>query len=129
MKTIRTAQYAQNTGLSQRVDMNQRGISNPVLKRQLQKIVADILKPNFFDKIPLQQISDAFKSLNVRMLQEDGSDWSGLLLGGKDCGDPRASDQRVTIPLAYAGQMLKAYLILSWCRMPSGKTEVTGYIS
>ena len=154
MKTIKTTEYIEkvaqvtapdpmvNTGAmegapvpempsspSVPVDMSKRPVSNPKLKGQLQKVVYSILKPTFFEKIPLGQISEAFKSFGVTLLQEDGAPWSGFLLGGKDCGDERAKDQRAEFALGYNGQLLNCYFIMSWCRMPSGKMEVIGYIS
>lgn len=103
------------------------------LRDKAQGIVYKILKKNFFEQIPLQEIREGLKSVNISLLQEDDTEWSGFLLGDKECGDPAASNQRAKITLGFEDGGVKYKsdncLIIMWCRMPSGKKEVTGYIS
>lgn len=147
MRTIKTTEYIEKVAQIQTpadpdlgavqesaapsalVDMSKRPLGNPKLKVQLQKTVYSILKPTFFEKIPLGAISEAFRAFGVSLVDEDGSPWSGFLLGNKDCGDERAKDQHAKFALAYNGQLLNCHLIISWCRMGSGKMEVIGYVS
>jgi len=128
MITIKTENYIKKIS-QQMVDMSTKPLVDNKLKSQLQKAVNAVLKPTFFDQIPLQQISDALKQMNVRLLQEDGTDFSGFLMGEKECGTPEASNQHTEFQLALGNQLLKCALMLSWCRMGSGKMEVIGYIA
>ena len=64
-------------------------------------------------------------------VQEDGTDWSGLLSGGAECGSDRASNQRAQIDIVNLDtrQSINSRLIISWCKMQSGKYEVIAYLS
>jgi len=104
------------------------------MRARLNRAVAEVLKPTYFDKIPLGPVFEALAKLNIQVIQEDGTPWSGFLMGGKRCGDPQASSQHADFELAYRepgknGLLVNAVLSLSWCKMPSENYEVVGYIS
>ena len=88
---------------------------------------------NYHTEIPLQEIFDILKQESVVVLQEDGRKWSGLLVGGAECGSKEAEDQRANFILAVKtekGYMpSKQNLILNWCKMPSGKYEIVSYVA
>lgn len=76
---------------------------------------------NYHDSIPLQQIFDALKAHNVIVVDEAGEPWSGLLCG---------RDSHTTFDLQLDGAPVKnAALFLSWYKMPSGRYEITVYLS
>ena len=115
-------------------DMSSRPIRMPnKIKNILQKGVHDILKPTYFEGIPLGPIFKIFEANGVIPLQEDGTKWDGMLTGGHECGSDRASSQRTDIELAVKTdsglKLTNSALSISWCKMPSGKMEVIGYIS
>lgn len=130
MKRIVTEKYAQ----AEMVDMNAK--PNPMpskLKNTLQNEVHRILKPTYFEQIPLKDIFDVFAANGVMAVQEDGTKWSGMLVGGKGCGEDGAESQRADIELAIKNgpwwKITTSALSITWCKMPSGKMEVIGYIS
>lgn len=110
-------------------------------KRQVsipQKIKSSINKElsslgNFHTEIPLDRIFDILKKYGIIALQEDNTKWSGMLVGGAECGSEKTRDQAVNFPLAFDvnGEYLMArnYLNLSWCKMPSGRYEIVTYFS
>lgn len=115
-------------------DINSRPITMPPrIKKTLSNGVADILRPTRFEQIPLKEIFNLFELHHVMAIQEDGTSWSGFLLGDAECGDDRTRDQVVHFPLAIdtgsEWKVTTTHFHLSWCRMPSGKKEVIGYIS
>lgn len=98
-------------------------------KSLINKRIADI-SSNYHEKIPLDDIFAALREFQVSPVQEDQTPWSGMLLGGKECGHPEAVKQRATIDLMRNGQVLNhSDLLLMWCKMPSGKYEIVSYVS
>ena len=84
--------------------------------------------------MPVGQLFNALRDLGLEALQEDGTPWSGFLVGGAECGSEKAANQRANFPLAAKQEdgsyrLTKVALILSWCVMPSGKYEIIGYLS
>lgn len=77
--------------------------------------LADISK-KYWDVIPIQDIFNACRAQGLEPIQEDGMPWAGFLLG---------EEGRADIPLADSNK----YLHISWYTMPSGRYEVTPYIS
>ena len=71
--------------------------------------------------IPLDRIFWALRKNGLIPLQEDGTPWSGMLMGAKECG-PDAIDQQAHFPLAIMSDndtgnwsMTNAGVHLSWC--------------
>jgi hypothetical protein len=82
----------------------------------------------------LQGIFDALKVEGIVPLQEDGTEWSGFLAGGAECGSDETRHQVANIDLGIQrdGQLLlvpNTSLYISWCVMQSGKYEVIAYVS
>ena len=92
------------------------------LRRKANKALRNVLKPTYFKDIPLDEIFDALnKSADLIVIDEDGEEWSGMLLG---------NDSYTTFNLGYHGKLVSnAELWLSWYRMPSGKFEIVGYLT
>lgn len=86
----------------------------------------------YHDSIPFQQIQKVIEKYGYQLVQEDGTPWSGFLLGGKECGSMEANNQRASIDIVRKEDKMPMNnnLILMWCRMPeSGRYEITAYIS
>jgi hypothetical protein len=78
------------------------------------------LGKKYHAEIPLNLIFNHVKAHGLTPVQEDGTPWEGFLVG---------SSGRVYINLQMDGQILNRLLVLDWYKMPSGKFEVTSYIS
>lgn len=116
------------------VDIQQKIDDSPALSPKVKRRINDSLYSltlNYQPEIPLKAIFHILHENGIKPLQEDGSDWSGLLMGQKECGTPEASNQKAHIELARIsnGVVLNSYLVLTWCTMPSGKYEVLAYLS
>ena len=84
--------------------------------------------------MPLQSIFDVLKQYNIVALQEDDTLWSGMLVGKAECGSDEAKNQVATMPIALTDEFgtfskLNSMLVINWCTMPSGKYEITTYLS
>lgn len=85
----------------------------------------------FHKEIPLGKIMAVLEKYGYELVQEDGTPWSGFLVGGAECGSPEATRQRATIEIVQKADRtpMNNALILMWCKMPSGNYEVVSYIS
>lgn len=77
--------------------------------------LADISK-HYYERIPVGKIFDACRKDGLEPIQEDGTPWEGMLLG---------AEGRTSIEL----QGSKKRLHIAWYKMPSGRYEVTPYVS
>lgn len=75
----------------------------------------------YYDAIPLSVAFDILKRHGLVPVQEDGTEWQGLL-----CGE----DSSTTFDLSYDGEpVVNAVLAFQWHKMPSGKWEINCYLS
>lgn len=115
------------------VDIRKKGKSIPAnIRKKINNAIHDL--GNYHQEIPLQNIFDICKQYDIVPLQEDGTHWSGLLVGGAECGTEKARDQIARFDLATRGEdgrFIPANNIiwLSWCKMGSGKYEIVSYVS
>jgi hypothetical protein len=84
------------------------------------------------DAIPLQGMFNALADNGMIPVDEDGTQWSGMLLGGRECGDPEAASQRADIALAavlpdYSVAPANVMLHVLWCKI-GNRYEVTAYV-
>ena len=92
------------------------------------------LTQGYHNEIPLGAIFNILEQNNVVATQEDGTKWSGMLIGGAQCGSDRADDQVANFSLAFKNEtglvpISNSDLSLSWCVMPSGRYEIVAYLS
>ena len=105
---------------------------NATIRRKIGVELRKVLKPTYFKEIPLQDIFDILDKFNIVPLQEDGTYWSGMLIGGTkkteqvyfDLGVKSEIDKNKRYP-----KINNASLALSYFVMSSGKYEVIGYIA
>lgn len=91
------------------------GIAKVNHKAEIQKGLKAFGK-KYFDEIPLKEISELFKENCAMLLQEDGTEWSGIL-----CGDNSSATFEV--------KGIKCNgLRLGWYKMPSGRYEINAYL-
>jgi len=116
------------------VDPSEKPVKFPAsIKNAVQGGVYSLLKKTYFDHVPLGEIVTELRAHDVYALQEDGTEWAGFLVGGAACGTDEASKQNASIDLAIKiGEKyfaVNSRLYISWCKMPSGKYEVLGYLT
>ena len=103
------------------------GISKSKINNEIHKL------GNFFQQIPLEQISAILKKYGVIMLQEDGTLWSGFVTTQGECGSDKARTGPMHFDLAVKigdnYTMSTNVLVMTVCTMPSGKLEVVAYVS
>lgn len=101
-------------------------------RSKLNRKISKILKPTYFDKIPLEDIFDVLEEHGLVPLQEDNTYWSGILAGGVK------KTEQMTINLGWKDTeqnkqyqpVSNAMLSLSYYKMPkSGKYEVIAYVT
>lgn len=95
-------------------------------RKRINTAIASICN-RLHNNIPTDQIFGAMEREGIVPIQEDGTIWSGLLLG---------SDSRATIPLGklaeqcdYPFPVKNSVLVLSWHRYPTGRYDVCAYVS
>lgn len=93
---------------------------------------------NFHESIPLDEIFSICEANGVVVLQEDGTKWSGMLMGGAECGSEKARNQFALFDLAVKndhGEYVPSShaMNLSWCKMGnalrSDKYEIVCYVN
>lgn len=91
------------------------------IRTKISKKLHDISR-HYHKSIPLVDIFNALKAFGILPVQEDGTEWEGMLSG---------KEGRATIDLVNVEDK-KPYtssLILSWHKMESGSWEITAYLS
>ena len=110
---------------------------NKSIRHRVGKAVWEVLKPTYFKEIPLDSICQALIENDMIMLQEDNTEWNGILCGIQgeaffhvaplDSGRIDYDiNEEVYEPYENTG------LRLTWYKCESrrdGKFEVIGYIS
>ena len=111
--------------------LSKQKLTQPI-KKKINKVIGQVLKPTYFSSIPLDKVFSATEKFGVIVLQEDQTEWSGLLLGGTD------KTEQVYFQLGWKDTMdsekryqviPNAMLALSYYKMQSGKYEVLAYIT
>ena len=75
----------------------------------------------YYNEIPLDEIFNILKKNNVVAVQEDGTSWSGFLVGDKGSA---------IFDLTIDGKNVNnAVMPLSWYKIESGRYEINAYIS
>lgn len=100
------------------------------VRRKLNDRLHDVLKPTYFDSIPLDTIKGVLREFDVVMLQEDNTEWTGFITG---------REGRMSVDLADASYSFgpgESYVpfrntmfVMTWHKMPSGRYEVIAYVS
>lgn len=96
-------------------------------RNRINRILSEVSK-EYTQSIPLDKIFKALEDNGLVAIDEDGTEWEGLLTG---------REGRATIDVAFLGEVPKdrmrtpiknAKLVVSWYKMPSGKYETTTYL-
>ena len=100
-------------------------------KNKINKGLSDLSSPPYYSKIPLDDIFEVLGKEDIVVLQEDGTEWSGMLVGkGAETEFDIAPGS--SIKKEDWGQTFtpfdNAQLRLSWHKMESGNYEIVVYI-
>jgi hypothetical protein len=103
------------------------------IKSQINKEIHGIAQ-GYHDSIPLKAIFDAMAKHDISAMDDDGTPWSGMLIGGAECGSDETKNQIASFDLAFSREgsfepIGNAGLMLSWCKMSSGKYEIVCYMA
>ena len=108
---------------------------SPKIKKKVNKALYTLTTNKHFDSIPLNDIKRILEQADLILLQEDGTPWSGFLLGDNATASIVVGDKNDVVK-SYGDSIIAVYrpftnisLQLSWYRMPSGKFEVGAYLS
>jgi hypothetical protein len=87
---------------------------------------------DYFKDIPMEEINSALKKEGYLLIQEDGTEWDGLLTGSE--GEAlfrlgKLSEGREVNGKATYKPVPNSGLKMTWHKMPSGKWEVIKYIT
>ena len=111
------------------------GENSKTLNAKIKKSINKVLHGfgiTYHHQIPMQDIFDALNVYKIIALQEDGTKWSGWLMGedGRATIDigPKASVREEDGEIFYSPYN-NTMLILTWHKMQSGKYEVVAYLS
>jgi hypothetical protein len=104
---------------------------DPATKKNINRELHELMKPTYFAEIPLDDIFAVLEKNGVVPLQEDGTKWSGMLLGDDSHAyielGMKSTEQDVHGLPAYT-PVINTTLALSWHKMNSGKSEVLAYL-
>lgn len=99
-------------------------------RRKISKALYPLTK-EFHNAIPLKSICDVLEKFDLKLLQEDGTEWAGLLCGRDanatfDIGRIERIDERWTCPVRW--DVIKDKLYLSWYKHETGRYEINMYL-
>ena len=101
-------------------------------RKAVSKLVSAIVKPCYFQSIPLDELFSACESNGLIPIMESGEKWQGFL-----CGEdghclfvlaPKETETVCNGATVYCEGRAKAGLSLAWHKMESGKYEVLAYV-
>ena len=95
------------------------------------KINTDLTKfttNTYFKAIPIKDLFGILKKYGVVALQEDNTEWSGMLTGTSATTSINIAPISSKADKSYSPYS-NAMLFLQWYKMESGKYEITTYIS
>lgn len=105
---------------------------NPAIRKKLNKVVAAALPGNYYEHIPLEQIDNVLRKEGYLLIQEDNTEWSGMLLGADAeafFGIGKLSTERTVNGLSMYSPVSNSGLRMTWYQMSSGKYEIVKYIT
>lgn len=100
-------------------------------RKNINKDLQVLMKPTYFEEIPLNAIFGVLEKHGVVPLQEDGTKWEGMLMGSSsyaylDLG--LKSTERPVNDIPTYTPVSNAKLTLTWHKMGSGRWEVLAFI-
>ena len=117
------------------VDLKKRpvAIKPPSIKNKVNNKLHEL--GNYHDSIPLDEIFEILKEQNLFPIQEDGTPWAGMLIGGAVCGSEEARSQVANIPVAIKTEdgeykLTTSTIHINWCKLEHArkKYEVVMYL-
>ena len=102
--------------------MNNQNPSRESVRRKMNKGINEILVPNLtFESVPVDEIWQAVRQAGALVVQEDGTEWGGILVG---------NDSDANFEVVHSSFKKSFYLHLAWYkREGSGRYEIVCYVS
>jgi len=126
---------AQEEGITQKIYKRNRldTTTREVLNKQLYDLTTPEHKTRFFNSIPLQDIINILSTQGLVILQEDNTEWQGMLLGRSESASFEIASvdtaQKQEFGTTYT-PISNAQLILQWHKMDNtGNYEINTYVS
>jgi len=102
----------------------------PKVRNKANKDLREVLKKTYFSSIPLDEIFDVLNSNGLVALQEDNTEWSGILCGTNSRMDLPLADittKRQVNDIDTYVPMDNTSLVVTWC-LVSKNYEVIAYV-
>jgi hypothetical protein len=102
-------------------DLSQKVAIKPNVRSRANRELDKVTDVNYHRSIPIDDMFGAIEKAGLIPIQEDGTAWSGMLVG---------REGSAKIRLGYDGMLVKnAMLVITWHKMNSGMWEVVAYVS
>ena len=101
-------------------------------RKDIKKINSELRKFNdYFDEIPLNEISEVLNSFGIKLLQEDGTEFSGILCGNNSYTTIEIGKDIIEeLDNLIIYEIIKnTFLYISWYKMSSGRYEIVTYLT
>jgi len=95
--------------------------TNPV-RSKINKRIAQVVKPVYFEEIPLEDLFVACEAEELQPVDEEGSRWTGFLCGAQGTAMFELCD------MATRELINNARLVVQWYKMQSGRYEIVSYV-
>ena len=84
----------------------------------------------YWKEFPLDEIFNACESNGIIPIQEDGTEWGGMIGSQGECGHDKPS-MKIALAIDVGEGFVPAYnqLIVTACTLPRGSIEIVSYIS
>lgn len=102
------------------------------LRNKINKEIHILLKPTYFETIPLENIFKILNDNGIVALQEDNTEWEGFLVGAEGRATIELADNMIykkINDIKVYTPFENCYLIITWYKMEFNKYEVIGYLS
>ena len=126
---------AQEEGITQKIYKGNRldPTTREVINKQLYELTTPEHKTRFFHSIPFQDIMNILSTQGLVILQEDNTEWQGMLLGRSESASFEIASvdtaQKQEFGTTYT-PISNAQLILQWHKMDNtGNYEINTYVS
>lgn len=103
------------------------------INKQLTNLTSPKFKTRYFDSIPLEEIEKILEKFGIVILQEDMTEWNGILTGrdGQAYFDVGSKKSGYRGDFGYIQYIpyIDTQLALSWHKMESGRYEIVTYLT
>jgi len=103
------------------------GVKNKINK-EIGALITPKNKTRYFKEVPLQELFNILDHYGIVPLQEDNTEWSGILTGREGRAFLRLAPKDTKEDKTYT-RYTNAGMLITWYKIGSGKYEIVCYIS